>query len=90
MDPMDDVTTSEDDFVFGKENSVYVIYMKLGEKKANRLEKVNGTYHCIWFHPKTGMSVGPDFRLEGKDGIDLPTPPKGSKDDWVLHLTATN
>jgi hypothetical protein len=78
MKSMDELTTSEEDYVFGNENLV-VVYLPKGVKTAINLPK--GTWKMKTFNPIKGGNVGGISKV-GKtlSGLD-------NSQDWVLVLT---
>jgi len=78
MKSMDELTSSEEDYVFGNENLV-VVYLPKGVKTAINLPK--GTWKMKTFNPIKGRNVGGISKV----GKTLSGP--DNTQDWVLVLT---
>lgn len=79
MESLDTLTESENDFVFGIPDEVYLVYSKSGEPIEIELSKKG--YEMEWLNPRTG-----EVRFAGKSRkkhviLDCPT-----KSDWLLMM----
>ncbi|MDR8392955.1 DUF5060 domain-containing protein [Aliifodinibius sp. S!AR15-10] len=54
MEPQDDLTKKEDDYVFYQPGEVYVVYQKTVADIPLDLTEYNGEYQVRWYNPKTG------------------------------------
>ena len=86
MEPMDEATPDENDYVLGKEDEVYVIYQKMGQKTGTSLRNVNGSYTASWYNPRTGEFIGDEQSIRASDGLQVGTPPEDPEKDWVILL----
>ena len=86
MEPMDEATADENDYVFGKKDEVYIIYQKIGEKAGGMLNGVNGTYKASWYNPRTGDFVGDESTVTANGALEIGLPPEDPGMDWVLLL----
>ncbi len=81
MSCQDEMTQTENDFVFTKAGEVYLVYSKLGEKVEIDLPDVG--YTAIWINPRSG-----EEQVISKETVDeaiacnCPT-----KEDWLLYLS---
>lgn len=55
MKSMDEITSNPDDYVFGKANQTYVVYLPKGGSTAINLPKNQWTVQ--WFNPRTGATL---------------------------------
>lgn len=80
MECMDELTKSENDYVFAKTGEVYLVYSKTGEKIELVLPDLG--YNYLWLNPKTGESkkVAKETKLKSFQ-VECP-----SKHDWLLYL----
>lgn len=76
MSSMDDLTDNKNDFVFGKKDEVYVIYIPKNEKITLKLL---GKWNSQWFNPRNG-DMGSNQKFYGQ--INQP-----DTNDWVVLLT---
>ena len=58
LEPMDDLTAEENDYVLGKANDLYIVYLKQGIKGMSTLPKVEGNFEVSWFNPRSGAFEG--------------------------------
>lgn len=84
MQPQDDLTTNETDFVFYKPNEVYVIYQKLGKKEPTLLPGLQGAYTLQWYNPRTGKFAGKTQKLNLTGSLEIGLPPTEVEQDWVV------
>ena len=78
---MDELSESENDFIFAKEGEVYLIYSKYGEPVMLELPDIG--YNVVWFNPKTGEEIVlPDATTN--ESIELNCP---AEHDWLLYLS---
>lgn len=81
MECVDEMTATEDDFVFAKSGEVYLIYSKLGDPIDIELPDVD--YTVLWFNPKTGEEITvAEPTINEQINLDCP-----SKQDWLLYLS---
>lgn len=81
MTCVDEMTASEDDFVFAKPGEVYLVYAKLGGKVEIEVPDVG--YTAIWVNPKNGQEITlPE--ITDFESISLECP---SSQDWLLYLS---
>ena len=86
MDPMDDATSDENDYVLGKKDEIYVIYQKMGPKSGTTLNDVNGSFNLTWFNPRTGSTEGSPSAVSALGTLDISAPPVEQEKDWVILL----
>lgn len=80
MENEDELTASENDYIFAKSGEVYLIYSKTGEDIDLTLPDVG--YTATWLNPKTGDTEKlADNTIEEKIKVKCP-----SKQDWLLYL----
>lgn len=76
MKSMDELTENQKDYVFGKTESIYAIYIPKNEKVALNL---SGKWNIQWFNPRTG-----EMGNKQKYANQLTQP---DINDWVVLLT---
>ncbi len=76
----DELTASENDYVFAKAGEVYLIYSKTGEDINVTLPDIG--YSAEWLNPKTG-DIEKVMDNTAEEEIKLTCP---SKQDWLLYL----
>lgn len=86
MEPMDEATADEMDYVLGKKDEVYIIYQKMGKKSGSTLNGVNGDFKMSWFNPRTGEFVGNAKSVSAKGSLKISKPPADADKDWVILL----
>ncbi len=80
MENSDELTTSENDYIFAKNGEVYLIYSKTGEDINLTLPDIG--YTAKWLNPKTGETEKlTDNTVEEEIKVKCP-----SKQDWLLFL----
>ncbi len=80
MENSDELTDSENDYIFAKTGEVYLIYSKIGEDIDVKLPDVG--YTAVWLNPKTGDTEKlTDNTVEEEIKLKCP-----SKQDWLLYL----
>lgn len=80
MRSVDDLTTTENDYVFAKSGEIYLIYSKSEERINIELPDVG--YTATWFNPKTGHSHTIPYISEN----EFMEYEKPSEQDWLLYL----
>ncbi|MEM9528949.1 MAG: putative collagen-binding domain-containing protein, partial [Bacteroidota bacterium] len=85
MQPMNDLSSSTQDWVLAKEGDTYLVLLKMGEKPANMLKVPEGTYTSYWLNPRDGKFTGRSGRHTGTE-IKVGAPPSEPEKDWVLFL----
>jgi hypothetical protein len=79
MQSMDELTELQSDYVFGKKDEIYVIYIPKKEKVALTL---SGEWNLQWFNPRNGK-LEPKKKFNNQ--INQP-----DLNDWVVLLTKSN
>ncbi|MEM1358358.1 MAG: DUF5060 domain-containing protein [Bacteroidota bacterium] len=85
MQPMNDLSSSTQDWVLAKEGDTYLVLLKMGEKPANMLKVPEGTYTSYWLNPRDGKFTGRSGRHTGTE-IKVGAPPSEPEKDWVLFV----
>ncbi len=78
MHNMDDLTAATDDYVFGKDDEIYVVYLPKGGSTAINLP--TGKWQVQWFNPKTGGNLSSKTAVKGS--ITAPD----AANDWVALI----
>ena len=86
MEPMDETTADENDYVLSKKDEVYVIYQKMGEKSGSTLNGINGSYTMSWYNPRTGSFEGDEQTVRANGTLSINPPPADTDKDWVILL----
>ena len=86
MEPMDEATSDEQDYVFGKKDEIYVIYQKIGQKSSVTLNDLNGNYKVSWYNPRTGNFAGDEKSIVAQGSLSIGAPPTEPDKDWVILL----
>lgn len=78
---VDDMTLTENDYVFAKTGEVYLVYSKLGE--AINIELPDVDYTVLWLNPRTGEEITlSETTIEEEVSLTCPT-----EEDWLLYLS---
>lgn len=85
MKPMNDLSSSSQDWVLAKEGDTYLVFLKMGEKPTNVLKVPEGTYTSYWLNPREGKFSGRSGRHTGTE-IKVSTPPGEVEKDWILFV----
>lgn len=86
MKPMDELTSNDNDYVLGKKDEVFIVYLKMGEKTNGTIPNLNGNYQVSWFNPRDGQFVGTPQKMVVKDELIFGLPPKEINKDWVILI----
>lgn len=86
MEPMDELTTSENDFVLGRKGDIYVVYQKMGKKTASTLPGLKGRFAVSWFNPRTGQFIDKTSTITANGTLNLGVPPVEADKDWVALI----
>ncbi len=90
MEPMDDLTESNSDYVLGKKDDAYVIYQKMGEKSTT-VSGLEGQFERRWFNPRTGEFIGSSDRISSKGSVlNFGMPPADETKDWTVLIKKIN
>lgn len=89
MEPNDEWTASENDYVFFKPGEVYVIYQKEGASFEADLSDTNGSFEVKWFNPRTGQFHEEEESVNGGSTVSISAPPDESDKDWVVLIQST-
>ncbi len=91
MKPMDDLTTSENDYCFALEGEMYAIYLPEGGTTQIDLSDQEGDYIVNWYNPRKGgeLQSGSISRLSGGEMVEIGFPPDEVDEDWVAVLALT-
>ena len=90
MEPMDEYTKNEDDYVLKYKEDIYIIYWKMGVKEAMILPNLKGNFKLRWFNPRTGKFIGTAKKLMLDGDLNVGMPPSTSEKDWVLLIERQN
>ena len=88
MQPADEITAAEDDYVLMKDGAYYVIYQKNGS--ATRVDLAEGNYQARWYNPRTGEYEGDSMEISGGQQVEIPGAPSDQDQDWVVLLKSTS
>ena len=86
----------DDDYVFVKENELYLVYLKKGGEALLDLTQATGQFTLSWFNPRTGGELQHTQvkQLNGGKIVSLGLPPNDNKDDnnkdWAALIKRTN
>lgn len=81
MSCVDELTLSEDDFVWAKTGEVYLVYSKTGEQVTMELPDVG--YNAFWLNPRSGEELAiTAITTNEKISLECPT-----TEDWLLYLS---
>lgn len=83
MEPMDALTSSENDYILAKKEEVYILYMKMGAKGKTQIPELTGNYQISWFNPRTGAFVGKAETIKATGSLSIDAPPSEVEKDWV-------
>ena len=87
MIEMDNLTPSENDYVFAKEGAVYCIYVPYGGETEIKLP--DGTWQVEWFDPRNGGSLKSTNvkTVTGAGTHKLGNAPDNPTKDWVILVS---
>jgi hypothetical protein len=96
MWPANDLSTTENTYVFAKEGEIYVVYSP--EAEATRITLASGAYSLQWYNPRTGgalvQGAAPTVTVQDglmrDEGVVTLTPPSDRGKDWVALLKRTS
>ncbi len=90
MEPMDDLTSRSDDYVFAAPDTAIAVYLPEGDSLSVQLPE--GTFSVQWYNPRTGGDlVSGDVQSVQGPGIErLGYPPGDASSDWVVLLRRTD
>jgi len=88
MKNMDELTSEENDFCFGKPGEVYSIYLPRGGTTKINLSGQEGPYTVQWYNPRTGGDLldGSITTIEGNENATIGDPPSDEDKDWVVLI----
>ena len=84
MEPMDELTKNENDYVLGKKGAVYVIYQKMGKKTPTVLPGLEGNFEISWYNPRTGQSFGKKASTAANGNLSIGVVSADQEKDWVI------
>ncbi len=92
MEPADELTAAEDDYVFRKKGEVYAVYIPYGAATRLDLSEADGEFGVQWFNPRAGGTLldGAVTSVAGGGRRSLGRPPTHNRDDWVALVTRGN
>lgn len=83
MEPADELTKKEDDYVFYMPGEAYVFYQKTAEDITVDLTQYGGAYHVRWFNPQTG-TYEHEQNIQGGDITTINVPDINTSMDWAV------
>lgn len=88
MQPMDELTEAENDYVFAKDGELYLVYMKSGGDNRIDLDKHNSDFQVHWFNPRSGgeLQRGSVRSISGPGHQELGSPPATPEKDWLVVI----
>ena len=90
MEPSDQLTITENDYVLAKENDCYIIYLKMGSKEEVRLSGIKGEYKVRWYNPKSGTYLSKEEKFSIRDELVVDKFPKEENSDWIILIENIN
>jgi|GEM_PF-366548 len=92
MEPMNALTVNVDDFVFGKDEEMYAVYLPAGGTALLNLAGVSGTFDVFWYNPRTGgeLKTSSVQSVVGGAIVSLGLPPSETNNDWVALVKSTD
>lgn len=85
MQPHDELTGKEDDYVLARPGFVYVVYQKTGADFTIDLSGHEGDFGVQWYNPRSGKYVQ-DYEVEGGENQSFEFPDPAQKEDWVVLI----
>ncbi|MBD3275273.1 MAG: DUF5060 domain-containing protein [Candidatus Marinimicrobia bacterium] len=88
MHSMDEITETENDYVFAKNGELYLVYMKSGGENRIDLGNHNSAFQVHWFNPRSGgeLQRGSVNSISGPGLQELGTPPATPEKDWLVVI----
>ena len=88
MNSMDELTETENDYVFAKNGELYLVYMKSGGENRIDLGKHNSAFQVHWFNPRSDgdLQRGSVRSISGPGLQELGSPPETPEKDWLVVI----
>ncbi len=86
MDPNDELTKNQDDYVLQQPGNVYVVYQKMGKKQKTILPNLSGDFAVSWYNPRTGQFAGQPKIMKASGQLEIGFPPADSEKDWAILI----
>jgi hypothetical protein len=88
LTPLNNISTG---WCIGKENEVYVVYLKKGGTSSN-ISISSGNYSVKWYNPRSGgdLKNGSITYFKAGKKMSIGKPPSDDRLDWVVLITKTN
>jgi len=85
----DGLTSTTNDFVFGKSGELYAIYLPDGGSTNINLNGLSGSYSVKWYDPRNGGALqnGSVSSINGGGSASIGQAPNSTAEDWVVLLT---
>lgn len=85
MSVLDDKIRNSNDYCFGLEGEIYVLYLKNGGKASLNLEGHKGQFEVLWYNPRIGgdLQSGSIRHIDGGTWVQLGSPPSENTEDWT-------
>ncbi len=86
MDSMDHRISNKNDYCFGKQGEIYLVYLKNGGTTNIDAGKSDTEYTVSWWNPRTGgpLQQGSIKSVSGPGKKSLGTPPSDPNKDWLV------
>lgn len=85
MQPEDELTHKEDDYVFYLPGEAYVFYQKTADDIPIDLSGYEGAYRVRWYNPRSGEYVH-EAEIQGGEPHTLSTPGLDNEKDWAILI----
>ncbi|NJK37255.1 MAG: hypothetical protein HC825_00035 [Oscillatoriales cyanobacterium RM1_1_9] len=83
MQSMDEITSVNNDYVFGKAGEIYAVYLPNGG--TTNIDLPSGAFTVQWYNPRTGgeLQTGTVTDLTGGGSVGIGQAPGDRSQDWV-------
>ncbi|MEM9327429.1 MAG: DUF5060 domain-containing protein [Bacteroidota bacterium] len=85
---LDDLTPDDDDYVFGEEGELYLVYLPEGGTSSIDLSGQVGSYSVQWYDPRSGgaLQSGTVTAISGGSATAIGVPPSELDQDWLAVI----
>jgi len=92
MEPRNELTSQDDDYVFALPGQIYAIYLPNGGSCELDLEDHKHTFQVKWYNPRAGggLKNGSVTKVTGPSTVSLGEPPSDIDQDWTVLVKRTN
>lgn len=88
MHAMNNLVKGGNAFVFAREDSIYLVYLKEGGTAKLDLSAASGAFRVQWFNPRLGgtLQQGTVLKVTAGSDVSLGLPPASPQEDWAALI----